>query len=93
MHYSYKNIDFECDVDIDESEARAYINRAIELHPDKKITKITAKIDGDYVDLDYTTEKIPFKRIRRITGYLVGDMSKWNDAKRAEENDRVKHTV
>lgn len=32
-----------------------------------------------------------FERIRRITGYLVGSMNKWNDAKRAEEHDRVKH--
>ncbi|MEH7016493.1 MULTISPECIES: anaerobic ribonucleoside triphosphate reductase [Bacillus] len=31
------------------------------------------------------------ERIRRITGYLVGDMSKWNSAKRSEEADRVKH--
>ncbi|MBE3642706.1 anaerobic ribonucleoside triphosphate reductase [Bacillus cereus] len=31
------------------------------------------------------------ERIRRITGYLVGDMSKWNSAKRSEEMDRVKH--
>lgn len=34
---------------------------------------------------------VPFERIRRITGYLVGTLSKWNDAKRAEERDRVKH--
>ena len=32
-----------------------------------------------------------FERIRRITGYLVGSMEKWNNAKRAEERDRVKH--
>ena len=32
-----------------------------------------------------------FERIRRITGYLVGTMDKWNDAKTAEEHDRVKH--
>lgn len=32
-----------------------------------------------------------FDRIRRITGYLVGDMAKWNSAKREEEHDRVKH--
>ena len=31
------------------------------------------------------------ERIRRITGYLVGTMDKWNDAKKAEEKDRVKH--
>lgn len=36
---------------------------------------------------------IPFERIRRITGYLVGTMEKWNDAKRAEERDRVKHSL
>lgn len=36
-------------------------------------------------------EKIPFQRIRRITGYLVGDLGRFNDAKRAEVEDRVKH--
>ena len=34
-----------------------------------------------------------FERIRRITGYLVGTMDRWNNAKRAEEKDRVKHTT
>lgn len=34
-----------------------------------------------------------FERIRRITGYLVGTTDRWNDAKRAEERDRVKHTL
>jgi len=37
------------------------------------------------------TEGHPFERIRRITGYLVGTLDKWNNAKRAEERDRVKH--
>ena len=32
-------------------------------------------------------------RIRRITGYLVGTTDRWNDAKRAEEHDRVKHSL
>ncbi len=36
---------------------------------------------------------VPFERIRRITGYLVGTMDRWNDAKKAEERDRVKHEV
>ena len=36
---------------------------------------------------------IPFQRIRRITGYLVGTLDRFNDAKRAEEHDRVKHTL
>ena len=36
---------------------------------------------------------VGFERIRRITGYLVGTMDKWNDAKTAEEKDRVKHSL
>jgi anaerobic ribonucleoside-triphosphate reductase len=41
--------------------------------------------------ITYHFEPVPFERIRRITGYLVGSLSKWNDGKRAEEKDRVKH--
>ena len=36
---------------------------------------------------------VKFERIRRITGYLVGTVDRFNDAKRAEEHDRVKHGV
>ena len=36
---------------------------------------------------------VGFERIRRITGYLVGTLDRFNDAKRAEEKDRVKHNV
>ncbi|MEG1935756.1 MAG: anaerobic ribonucleoside-triphosphate reductase [Rikenellaceae bacterium] len=46
---------------------------------------------------EYTTyekgENVGFERIRRITGYLVGSMDNWNNAKKAEEHDRVKHGV
>ena len=38
-------------------------------------------------------EGVPFERIRRITGYLVGTLDRWNNAKKAEEKDRVKHVV
>jgi len=36
---------------------------------------------------------VGFERIRRITGYLVGTLDRFNNAKRAEEHDRVKHSV
>lgn len=38
-------------------------------------------------------EGVKFERIRRITGYLVGTLDRFNDAKRAEEHDRIKHGV
>lgn len=36
---------------------------------------------------------VPFERVRRITGYLVGASDRWNNAKKAELRDRVKHTI
>lgn len=36
-------------------------------------------------------EGVGFERIRRITGYLVGTLDRFNNAKRAEEKDRVRH--
>lgn len=38
-------------------------------------------------------EKMSFQRIRRITGYLVGDLNRFNNAKRQEVVDRVKHSA
>lgn len=35
---------------------------------------------------------VGFERIRRVTGYLAGDVKRFNNGKRAEEKDRVKHT-
>lgn len=36
---------------------------------------------------------VGFERIRRITGYLVGTIDRFNDAKRAEVSERVKHSI
>lgn len=38
-------------------------------------------------------EGVKFERIRRITGYLVGTLERFNNGKRAEEKDRVKHST
>lgn len=38
-------------------------------------------------------EGVGFERIRRITGYLVGTVDRFNNGKRAEERDRVKHSI
>ncbi len=51
-------------------------------------------IIGDECPCCHRTENgRPFERIRRITGYLVGTLDRFNNAKRAEEHDRVKHGV
>lgn len=78
--------------EIPEEEIREYIKRGrekfgrqlkgLELHP-----------DGDEIEITYDITPVRFNRLRRITGYLVGDLSRWNNGKRAEHNDRVKHGV
>ena len=42
---------------------------------------------------DHEIDGRNFERLRRITGYLVGSLERWNDAKKAEEHDRVKHSI
>lgn len=54
----------------------------------KKETIVDTKIKPEKLG-----QNVSFERIRRITGYLVGTMDQWNNAKRAEERDRVKHVV
>lgn len=51
---------------------------------------MSAKIS---VSADKIGEGVKFERIRRITGYLVGTTDRFNNAKRAEEKDRVKHGI
>ncbi|MCQ2551514.1 MAG: hypothetical protein MJ146_04930 [Clostridia bacterium] len=76
----------------DAKEAALYVDY-IENKYNRKLKSLDVKIDGEYVDLDYKFQAEPFERIRRITGYLVGTMDKWNDGKTAEERDRVKHSI
>lgn len=76
-----------------QEEIDAYIRRAQEKYPNRELEVMDILVDGDYVELKYHFKNLPFDRIRRITGYLVGTTERFNNAKQAEEKDRVKHTV
>lgn len=76
----------------DYSEALRYLDY-VEKKYNRKVKTLDVNLDGEYADLKYSFEAAPFERIRRITGYLVGTMDHWNDGKRAEEKDRVKHST
>ena len=79
---------------LDQAEIDAYLAYGHTQHPHKEIKAMEVTLDGDYVDLRYYFgEARAFERIRRITGYLVGTTERWNDAKKAEERDRVKHSL
>ena len=74
-------------------EKNHIINELKKLHPDIELETITATIDGEEVDVNFTYHTKAFERIRRITGYLVGTIDRFNDAKRAEVEQRVKHSI
>ena len=78
---------------MDEREQQAYLKHVQDENPNRKVDWLEIGIDGEYVNLKYSLVPVKFDRIRRITGYLVGTMDRWNDAKQAEERDRVKHGV
>lgn len=76
--------------DISELELKEYWQRA-EKKYGNALEGLDVHVDGDEVELTYHLKGNPFERVRRITGYLVGTLDRWNNAKKAEEHDRVKH--
>ena len=77
--------------DVSEREILNYINYVKE-NSNETLASITISDAGNgEVYLDYQTQPAQFVRIPRITGYLVGTIDRFNNAKRAEEHDRVKH--
>lgn len=78
---------------LSQQEIDIYVSQLKEKNPDKYIKTIDFTVDGEYVDVKYTYDSVPFERIRRITGYLVGTVDRFNDGKRAEFEDRVTHSL
>lgn len=56
----------------------------------RSIVKIEIELDGEFANLSYEFDSMPFDRIRRITGYLT-PVERFNNAKLKELGDRVKH--
>lgn len=80
--------------DISQEEKQGYIDYVRQKYPDEIIDEIILEFDDEgYVNIETHKHSIPFNRIRRITGYLVGTLERFNNGKRAEERDRVKHGV
>lgn len=76
---------------MEEAEIKEYLAYLRNKFKQRTLQSLSLTIDGDEVELRYRFSPEPFERIRRITGYLVGSINRWNNAKRAEERDRVKH--
>lgn len=90
MIVSVKNADIST---IPQEEIDAYKKYVKDKYPDEIIDEIILEFDGDDVKIETHKHSVPFNRIRRITGYLVGSLERFNNGKRAEEHDRVKHGI
>lgn len=78
---------------ISEAERKEYEKYVREKYKDQDIELLKIKIDGENVDLETHMKSKGFERVRRITGYLVGTLERFNDGKKAEVKDRVPHGV
>ncbi|MDO4549535.1 MAG: anaerobic ribonucleoside-triphosphate reductase [Clostridia bacterium] len=78
--------------ELGQDEINAYIAYSTDKYG-REPESIDITVDGDEVLLRQDFGKTPFHRIRRITGYLVGTLDRFNNGKRAEEHDRVKHAM
>lgn len=78
---------------VTEKEIISYLNYIQNATDDEIATLTITSAPNGNVALDYTLRPQKFERIRRITGYLVGTIDRWNNAKRSEEQDRVKHDL
>ena len=75
-------------------ELQAYVDRGKKMYPSLVSIRVSVPADNPQeVEIHYGYKRGPFQRLRRITGYLVGTLDRFNNGKRAEEHDRVKHTL
>ena len=91
MEKKIDNVVVTANVEMEDYEIKNYIHKVMKLNKNI-LTMLDINVDKDNVELEYTFHNEPFYRIRRITGYLTGSVNCWNDAKKAELRDRVKHT-
>ena len=83
-------------------EKKIYVDYLTEKFPNCNVVDLELTIvqeNGDeFVDMRYVLENKPeinqpIQRLRRITGYIVPKLERWNDGKKAELADRVKHGI
>ena len=86
------NLTFDL-VNTDKKEIEELLNELPKEELVRIIVDLKDTLKEDYEQFNIILENQPFERIRRITGYLVGTVERFNDGKKAEEHDRVKHNI
>lgn len=80
--------DIHSNIEMSSKEMLAYRNKVEQDNPGYTVTYLDINVQGEDVELTATLSAVKFQR---ITGYLVGTLDRFNNAKRREVDDRVKH--
>lgn len=87
---SYGNVKVAYPEQMSKEEALSYVQEEMQANPKLKLLNIEIKLSADNNNVELHPQYDTINRVRRITGYL-STIPKFNDAKRAEEHDRVSH--
>lgn len=87
---TYNDIEIFYSDELEENEVINYVKEELKLHPQMRLQRVDVTIDKDGYSVFVKPYYNTVTRIRRITGYL-SSLPNFNDAKRAEERDRVSH--
>lgn len=93
MEFMMNDIKITTNEEVSDEEVAAYIKHVKKQNPQQEIESLDLTFEGDEVSLKYALKPVSFEKIRRITGYLVGTVDRFNNGKKAEEHDRVKHSI
>lgn len=79
--------------EISDGEKEQYKAFVLDKYKDCIVDKVVIELDGEFANVTSFIKPIAFERVRRITGYLVGTLDRFNDAKLAEVKDRTPNGV
>ena len=90
MTTQLKDIKIDYPDNMSSEEALQYVHEELKLNPTKRLKTVEIKLDSTDTEVIIIPKYDTINRVRRITGYL-SNLPNFNDAKKSEENDRVKH--
>lgn len=94
MKQEVNGVTVESNFDCPKEEAEGYV-RLYDVDEHRKLKRLELTLvpndTQDFLDIKAVYTRVPFDRIARITGYLVGTVDRFNDAKKAELKDRETH--
>lgn len=88
MTYEVYGVQVKCTDNISKAEAAIYVNEQLQVMPHKKLLSVDLNVKGDNIIVNPHYDSVV--RVRRITGYL-STLPRFNDAKKKEVADRIKH--